>query len=380
MPCRDRQCHGERVQETDETATCPGPGGRPVVWRLNRVARLRPAREDEAVSGGRAAASVEWLDFVREEYPLTEVTFVGDLGGNFNLNLQVSTDQGALVVRVSPEWVDAGRLAAVQAVRGYLRGRGWPIPRTVRTRSGRSSVQLHGRLVEVQRYVEPRGTSMTTWPAISAGIQWLARLHEDLRAAPASPAAANPPMANHLEVDAALAPTIADIRTWCLSAEETAYVEAAEQLAASLAHESRDFDLPRQLVHGDFWATNVYLSGDQLTLLLDLDFLGERPRVDDLALTLFFINDHLGRNDTSPARIAALRDLVNRYDAALTTALSTTERAALPYAMLRTPLTFLRDLAYLGPSSRPELTTLRGPEFEWALRLLRTPGWRTAFS
>jgi Ser/Thr protein kinase RdoA (MazF antagonist) len=98
---------------------------------------------------------------------------VRDLGGNFNLNLQVSTDQGALVVRVSPEWVEADRLAAVQAVRAvraYLRGRGWPIPRTVRTRSGRRSAQLHGRVVEVEQYVEPRGTSMTTWPAISVGI------------------------------------------------------------------------------------------------------------------------------------------------------------------------------------------------------------------
>lgn len=112
-----------------------------------------------------------------------------DLGGNFNLNLQVSTDQGALVVRVSPEWVEADRLAAVQAVREYLRGQGWPIPQSLCTRTRTTLAQLHGRLVEVEHYIEPRGTSMTTRPAISAGIQWPARLHEDLRAAPTSPAA-----------------------------------------------------------------------------------------------------------------------------------------------------------------------------------------------
>ncbi|NEE01519.1 phosphotransferase [Phytoactinopolyspora halotolerans] len=331
------------------------------------------------MNGPRAAATAEWLDLVRHEYSLTEVASARDLGGNFNLNLRVSTAEGALVVRVSPEWVDAERLAAVQAVREYLRGRGWPIPQTVRTPSGGTWVSLHGRLVEVERYVEPRGASMTTWSAIRAGIPWLARLHEDLRAAPTSPAAANPPMANHVEPDAEFAATISEIRSWVLSAEERAYLDAAELLAESLAQESSEPALPRQLVHGDFWATNVYLAGDQVSLLLDLDFLGERPRVDDLALTLFFINEHLGRADISPARIRVLRDLVDRYDAALTTPLSPAERAALPFAILRTPLTFLRDLAHRGPSSRRELTSLRGPEYEWALRLLNAPVWRTAF-
>ncbi|NDL58860.1 phosphotransferase [Phytoactinopolyspora sp. XMNu-373] len=293
--------------------------------------------------------------------------------------MQVSAAQGAFVVRVSPEWVDVDRLTAVQAVREHLRGQGWPIPQTIRTRSDRGLAPWRGRLVEVERYVEPRGTSMTTWPAINAGIRWLARLHEDLRAVSASPAAANPPMANHLEADAVVAPMIAGIGAWNLSPEEASYLKAAERLAVTLTEESRGFELPRQLVHGDFWAGNVYISGNQLTLLLDMDFLGERPRVDDLAVTLFFINEHIGRDDTSQARIATLRNLVDFYDAAVTVPLSPTERAALPYAILRTPLTFLRDLAYLGPSSRLELTTLRGPEYEWALNLLETPGWRTAF-
>jgi Ser/Thr protein kinase RdoA (MazF antagonist) len=78
-----------------------------------------------------------------------------------------------------------------------------------------------------------------------------------------------------------------------LSPTEATYLDAADHLAASLPAPA----LPTQLVHGDFWAANVHLSGDQLTLLLDFDFLGNRPRVDDLALTLFFINEHLGRDD-----------------------------------------------------------------------------------
>ncbi|WP_169738875.1 phosphotransferase enzyme family protein [Jiangella gansuensis] len=295
------------------------------------------------MSGPRATASREWLDFVRREYPLTEVTLVRDLGGNYNLNLQVSTRQGAMVVRVAPEWVGTDRLVAVQAVRDHPRRRGWPIPRTVPTRAGEGMARLHSRLVEVEQYAEPRGTPMTTWPAIGAGLPWLARLHDALRTAPSPPAAAHPPMVNQVEADAVLGPAIAAIRAWVLFAEEAAYVVAAERLATSLASARRRFDLPRQLVHGDFWAGNVRLAGDQLTLLLALDFRGERPRVDDLALTLFFVNEHLGRDDTSPDRIATLRALVDRYDAALTDPLSASERAALPYAILRTPLTFLRD-------------------------------------
>jgi hypothetical protein len=99
-------------------------------WKLQLASMcLRSDRKDEAVSGGRAAGTAEWLEFVRQQYALTEGPFVRDLGGNFNLNLQVCTEQGALVVRVVPEWVEADRLTAVRAVREYLRGRGWPIAR-----------------------------------------------------------------------------------------------------------------------------------------------------------------------------------------------------------------------------------------------------------
>jgi Ser/Thr protein kinase RdoA (MazF antagonist) len=73
-------------------------------------------------------------------------------------------------------------------------------------------------------------------------------------------------------------------------------------------------------------------------LLADFDFMGERARIDDLALTL-----HCARSDLSTAagpaeELARLRRLVAGYDAGLDRPLSAAERAALPVAMARQPL------------------------------------------
>ncbi|WP_432937680.1 phosphotransferase enzyme family protein [Kribbella sp. CA-253562] len=331
-------------------------------------------------SSHRAEPTVQLLEAVRHEYALTDLAVTRDLGGNFNLNLQISTQQGHFVVRACPPWVTPDRLTAVQAVRAHLRVRDWPIPQTLRTRTGASMLRTSDHMIEVEQFVEPRGVPMTTWPTITAALPWLARLHDALLDAPSSPAAADPPFANHVPPHTDLTLAITAIRTWDLPPTEATYLNAAAlnaaaHLAASLPHPA----LPTQLVHGDFWATNVHLSGDRLTLLLDFDFLGDRARVDDLALTLFFINEHLGRDDVTPSRLAALRQLVDSYDSALTTPLTEAERAALPHAILRTPLTFLQDLAYLGPTSRAELTSLRGPQYEWALGQLNDPTWLSAF-
>ncbi|ONI74203.1 hypothetical protein BWI15_12695 [Kribbella sp. ALI-6-A] len=326
-------------------------------------------------SSHRAEPTAQLLEDVRDAYAFTDVTVTRDLGGNFNLNLQISTQQGRLVVRACPPWVTPDRLTAVQTVRTHLRAHDWPIPQTLPTRTGATMLQTADHLIEVEQFVDPRGVPMTTWPTITAAMPWLARLHDALVDAPSSPAAAVAPFANHVPPHTDITRAVAAIRTWNLSPTEATYVNAAAHLAASLPHPA----LPTQLVHGDFWATNVHLSGDRLTLLLDFDFLGDRPRIDDLALTLFFVNEHLGRHDATPPASPPLRQLVDSYDAALTNQLTEAERAALPHAILRTPLTFLQDLAHLGPTSSPELNSLRGPQYEWALSQLNNPTWLRAF-
>lgn len=324
----------------------------------------------------RASPSADLLATVRSEYGLVVEEPVRDLGGSYNLNLLVG---GSFVVRVYGSWVSADRLAAIQAVRSRLQEDGWPIPPLRRTLSGTGYVAFGERVLEVEAYVDA-GAPMETWHSLSAGLPWLARLHDALRSGPCPPAAADPPVANHLaagRVHEDTAEALSAMRAWASTAAERRYLAAAERLVDVVAEVDR-FDVPSQLVHGDFWHNNVSLDGERLVRLGDFDFLGVRPRVDDLALTLFFANEHHGRDDLSPSRIDQLRRLVDRYDAALERPLGKEERAALPFATARTPLTFVRDLADGTPFHRTELVELRGPEYEWALRALDDPRWTAA--
>ncbi|MBM7785444.1 phosphotransferase enzyme family protein [Tenggerimyces flavus] len=321
----------------------------------------------------RASPSAALLSLVRSEYGLAVSGDERDLGGSYNLNLLVA---GSFVVRVYGSWVSAERVAAVQGVREGLRLAGWPIAPLRRALSGADFVAFGQRVVEVETYVDA-GSPMASWDELSAGLPWLARLHDALRCGPCPPAVTEAPVANHLfaaRVHEDTEEAFAALRSWVSTATERRYLAAAEQLVAVVAEVDR-FEVPAQLVHGDFWHNNVILDGSRLVRLGDFDFLGVRPRVDDLALTLFFANEHHGRDDLSQARIDQLRRLVDRYDEASEHPLTEVERAALPYAIARTPLTFVRDLADGTPFHRQELVDLRGPEYEWALRALDDPRW-----
>jgi homoserine kinase type II len=154
-------------------------------------------------------------------------------------------------------------------------------------------------------------------------------------------------------------------------------------LAAELADAELKIqrDLPRQLVHGDFWDNNVLFHGPDIVLILDLDFMGERPRIDDVALTLYYANSTLGAGYNDPERIATLKHLVDSYDRGLTDKLSVAERAALPYALARTVLSFVGMLASIDDgASRHTLVREITPDLQWSLDLVRSADrWQTAF-
>lgn len=330
---------------------------------------------------GRASWSPALVERVRRDYGLAVLNVKRDLGGGYNLNLLAQTDQGDVVIRVYQPWLETARLAALQQVRRYLADRSWPVAASRPTLDGRGFVRVGNRLLEVEGYM-PGGSPMKTWPALRAGMPLLARLHDTLASMSAPAAACAPPFANYLAVDEIVdvAETAGEsIAAWGLTETERQYLRSALQLAERLSGRGT-FAMPSQLVHGDFWDNNVLLDGERLVLLADFDFVGVRPRIDDLALTLFFANEEAGRQDRSAERVGRLRAVVDAYDRALERPLSDEERADLLYAMARSPLTFLRDLAANGVAGRAELSCQRGPAYRWALEVLDSPVWLEAFS
>jgi Ser/Thr protein kinase RdoA (MazF antagonist) len=141
-------------------------------------------------------------------------------------------------------------------------------------------------------------------------------------------------------------------------------------------------DLPRQLVHGDFWDDNVLFRGDAVAAVLDFDFMGERARIDDVALSLYYTNSTLGPDYTSADRLAFLRGLVDAYDNRLDDRLSPAERAASPLAIARTVLAIFGHLpAIVDPPARDRFRHDMTPDVRWAADLVRNvERWQHAFA
>jgi homoserine kinase type II len=96
-------------------------------------------------------------------------------------------------------------------------------------------------------------------------------------------------------------------------------------------------DQVRQLVHGDFWDDNVVFRGGRLAGLLDFDFLGERDRVEELALTLWFYLLEPGNGSPDEQELHQVRSLLDAYDDTSVLPLTAAERERLPLAVARQP-------------------------------------------
>jgi Ser/Thr protein kinase RdoA (MazF antagonist) len=333
----------------------------------------------------RARITGELLHALHTRYGLASDGDPVDLGGSNNLNLHLPGPDGGWVARVYCPWTSVARLRALQHVRSALVSAGLPFAATVAARDGQTFVTYEGRAIEVERFVA--GERMTIGDRLLAGIEELGRIHDVLAGIDVPPAAKVAPFPNHVEADRALEWTrggTARIRADDPSADGLLAADLADQLAIALAVAELPLrnELPRQLVHGDFWDNNVWFQGDDIVLILDLDFMGERARIDDLALTLYYTNSTLGAGYDDARRIAMLRELVDRYDRGLTRKLSAAERAALPFALARTVLAFVGMLASIDDTAaRRSLVREIVPDLQWSFDLVRAADrWQAGFA
>lgn len=335
----------------------------------------------------RPIPSARLLEHLQLRYGLRWARDPVDLGGSSSLNLLLRDRRGDVVARVHRDWLKPARLIAIQAVRSALRQADLPFPEPIPALDGSLWTRLDENLVEVERYGE--GEDMDSWPRLVTGMRMLGRVHGVLAGIAVGPAARTSPVANQIdacEVIPSARRATSAIRTWAQSDREWAAIDKTETLAQQLHAARQPFNgaLARQLVHGDFWDNNVLFEAESIVLILDLDFMAERERVDDIALILYYANSGsmLPPEISLVERQRRLRELVDAYDSDLDPHLTATERAAIPLAMARIVLAYTRHLCQRAraPGQRDVLAAW-SPDLDWSLEIVRdVVWWQEAFA
>lgn len=337
--------------------------------------------------GLRATLSPELLETVRGSYGLSKMSGGVDLGGSSNLNVRVQDGQLRYVVRVYRPYVTEARLRDLQLVRRELRAAGVPCSDALPTRDGQSWMTFDSCLLEVEYFVE-HNAIMDSWERLEMALPMLGRIHTVLQDVEMSRDGKRPLFANHIEPHDVLDKTLRGaqrIRGWACSPAEWHLADAVEELAHLVAAAERELvaALPRQLIHGDFWDNNVFFRDGRVVLVTDFDFMGERARIDDVALTLYFTSLRYAETATSDAHLRRLRGLVDAYESGLGNPLSSAERAALPLALVRQPLWSIGGWVALLDDEQSARDHASGSVWEvnWALGIIgELDRWQTAFA
>ena len=353
------------------------------------VASQNAHRSSDDAGGGkrgqRATVSRHLLESASVAYGIDVGDSPLDLGGSSNLNVRVGEDEH-YVVRVYRPHVATERLNAIHRVRHYLAAVGVPCDGLLRTLDGRLWIQVEDRLVEVEKYVE-HNADMNTWERLATGLRTLGVMHDALADLETSEASRSPRFANYISADSALEETrrgVRRIRQASPSNTDLQVAANAEQLARFLSraeHQHSD-DFPAGLAHGDFWDNNVFFGDSELVFVTDFDYMGYRPRIDDLALTLYFTCLEFFEDPVSDGQLERLADLLRAYDDGTGRPLSAAERSALPLAIARQPLwsiggwvVWLDDEQAAGRHAASATS-----EVQWALSLTRDlDRWQAAF-
>lgn len=312
-------------------------------------------------------ADARWLADAYGWNPISDE--VTPLGGAINGVARIQTDIGDLVVRVHRPWTAPGRLAAVHAVQDGLRTIGVPIPSVVTTSAGQTFVTIpgdpfgppgaeHDRLVEVTEAVAA-DPSAVTWEHAELAFSMLAPLHNAL--ATIDPASVpQPTYAAHvdvLEVIAWLDETDAAFAT-CSGHPDFLRANTVRGTTRELIERMRqdrtalEPHLPRQLVHGDLGFGNVLVRAGRVVAVLDFDFMAERPRIFDLAYSLYHALTRLrSRHRTgvlAEDELSWLAGHVAAYSRAAHRPLTGPELDALPFEMVMVGLYQVAEAGFVA--------------------------------
>jgi Ser/Thr protein kinase RdoA (MazF antagonist) len=304
--------------------------------------------------GPRAELSVPLIQTIARCYGLSSITSYTDIGGAYNLNIRLDTARTTYVARVYRPWITHERLTAVQAAKHQLHAAHVPVVLPLPTTTGATFIEYEQRLIEVEPFVE-HDSAAESWQSYRSAFTFLSQLHTVL-AEHLAIGNFPPPVVENYSQPLILLQWIEHTKQHIQQADhpqravalgicDTAF-QLLQPINAWWQHNA--YQLPQQVIHGDYGIGNVLMRKEQVVALVDLEFLAVHERVFDLAYTLYWmmhrVESKTGYEHRSWHRI---EEMVTRYNNTNSRPLTDAEWQALPLEMVRVPLHWIGEAGFL---------------------------------
>ncbi len=233
-------------------------------------------------------------------YDLGPAAHIEQLNGTRNTNYVVHAGSTTLFVRrrhekySDPEWVAYDHAALL-----HLDSRGAPVLAPLKRPDGGTCFCYGGCCFEIFPFLESRCYRPENATQLTSAAAGIARFHQagagfrQQYEKTASPRAETCPqrLLAVIERLAAAQPALGSTLSFL---QKQLYL-AAERFSAECYA-----DLPRTLNHGDLHPGNALFSDTRLLALVDVDWMGRRPALYDLAYALLFFTGHRDEIDGKP--------------------------------------------------------------------------------
>jgi len=230
---------------------------------------------------------------VLEHYDLGGDGRLTSLGGTASPKVLVHTAEGDFILRCRPAEAASPEFTAYDhALRSFLADQGFPAPRPVPTRDGRTYVELRGAVFELSESLPGGYCPDLSLAQLAETGRALARLHE-LGKRFRHPGKRHFVREDHISVLQPLLDELGRLPNLPLDRRELTTLER-EVADVSAALDGGLYDaLEQSVIHGDFHPGNVLYEADRLTAVLDYDYAAPGATLRDLGDGLmFFASTH----------------------------------------------------------------------------------------